>query len=562
MSSVNAPMPDASGPAEVFDSTAAAPHGGTISAIGNPAGPPQETPMHTGMFNTIDVKLHQQYVPTDTVTWSVTMTSGTLMWKKPIHPRFAHEALSYLGGLYNTWSGGLDFNFKVAGTGFHAGAIAIVRIPPNLKPEDFTSSSSWGLFEWVVIDPKTLEVESLGVSDQRPIAYHYSKFDEDDSYTFGGWIAMYTLLPLNTSATGSQQISIQVFNRPSVNFQYSQLVMPNPRVNPAPFPVCYSDVFNFTSKEILTSFPVSANALILEPEAVTTTMAVMNCVDLGGNLLSMYNTVTDFTEGSPFTHLSCNKVEDGTGGDSTLVTFSHCMKPLGHPMLETPMIIASADSDAGDDWKNTHIKSLDWIADKDKKAIFYSVKEKRSGANGTATYNVIVQTPIMPSVWKDNTLAAAARGESIVHFGYRWPNHESPDKFANVWGVQLMRLTQLFSTGVLMDSLPSGQCFLFKLIDKSESLPVAYVKLYKEGFFTTRAVEKQTIFSLANCRLDFDSFIMRTDQIPLNSAMSVNRLLLGAVPKRTVTAEDIRRAKKESKHGSHSSNRRANSRWF
>lgn len=539
MSSVNAPQPEGVGPAEVFDSTAAAPHGPTISAVGNPAGPPQETPAHTGMMNTFDMKLHQQFVPIDTVTWSVTMTSGTLMWKKPIHPQFAHNGISYLAGLYNAWSGSMDYNFKVAGTGFHAGAIAIVRIPPNRKPEDFNTSSAWGLFEYVVIDPKTLEVESLGVSDQRPIAYHYMKYDEDTPNTFGGWIAMYCLLPLNTSATGSQQISIQVFNRPGMTFQFSQLIMPTSTVTSLPFPVCYQDKFDFSHTNLLSTYPINANALILEPDKITTTMAVLNCYTLDGKLLSKYNKDDDWISGDPRSVLACNGISVSEG--VTSVMFLDVRKPLGVPVLKSAMTIIQTEGDEIYQWKKDELTECEYGQFEKSFEITWNCKVFK-GASNNVFANVLVQEPVMPAKWSDNTYAAVAKGESIVHFGYRATDVTK----GNVWGVQVSGLTDLFRTGVLADYLPSGQCFLFLLVDKSEGLPVAYMKLYKEGFFTTRAPSAQTIFSLANMKLVFDSYVMRAEPIPVNNAYNVNRLLLGTVlEKDSVSAKALKRRSKQ-----------------
>lgn len=533
MSSVNAPQPDATGPAEVFDSTASAPHGTTISAIGTPAGPPQETPMHTGQMNTFDDRLHQQYVPTDIVTWSVTMTSGTLMWKKPIHPQFAHPGLAYLAGLYNTWSGSLDFNFKVAGTGFHAGAIAIVRIPPNRRPEDFSTPSQWGLFEYVVIDPKTLEVESLGVSDQRPIAYHYMNFDEKLPNTFGGWIAMYTMLPLNTSATGSQQISIQVFNRPGINFQFSQLIMPTNTPTSIPFPSCFLEYFDFSSKHMLTTFPVRVNSIVIEPSKVTTTTAVLNCYTTQGKMMSKWNEEEDYIDLDERALLQCSAL-DGTD-ESTDPLFAKVIKPLGVPKVDTPVTFSDLDGENGSVFYATKVlKQVEY--NQYAKNIQWKMTPKLDVGKITGRCQVFVSSPVMPTSWTDNTYAAVSRGESIVHFAFR-DNPSAADP-GNVWGVQTDRLTELFQSGRLSEYLPSGQCFLFILIDTRESLPVAYMKLYKEGFFTSTGRDDQYIFQSKFCKLEFHSYIMRTDPIPAApSSMSQNKLffsqrnIYGPVPR-------------------------------
>lgn len=525
MSSVNAPQPDATGPAEVFDSTASSPHGTTISAIGTPAGPPNETPSHTGMMNQIDTALMMQYVPTDIVTWSVTSISGTLMWKKPIHPMYAHPGISYLSGLYNTWSGALDFNFKIAGTGFHAGAIAIVRIPPNLKPEDFQTPTSWGLFEYVVLDPKTLQVESLGVSDQRPIMYHYMKFDQDNPNTYGGWIAMYTLLPLNTSATGSQQISIQVFNRPGSGFQFSQMVMPGNITQEPPFPDAYSEYFDFSPFDTLTTYPIAMTHLVLEPQDVKFTKAVMNCIQLDGTIMSKFDN-QDIPNISTLQFAGGLNGDCHDGNDNFDLKFTKTIQPLGVPKVGTGVSIFRHNGSLGHqylstgDSKTTLVHYEQSVVDK---TVTIVIQPKSNMAAVGLVSNVFITDVLMPEIYTDNTYAPVTGTESIVHFAYR----REPLLEGNVYGAQYRRISELFLTGRLGRLLPKGMCFLFVLVDKTEDLPVAYVKLYKEGIFTTRAGAQQTIFDSKNMRLVFSSYILRSDAIPQNTTYAANRLALG-----------------------------------
>jgi hypothetical protein len=75
----------------------------------------------------------------------------------PITPLRANNIISYLAGIFNAWNGGLEYQAKVAGTGFHAGALGIARIPPNIDPTTLKTVSQFTAFEYSVIDPKTLE---------------------------------------------------------------------------------------------------------------------------------------------------------------------------------------------------------------------------------------------------------------------------------------------------------------------------------------------------------------------------------------------------------------------
>lgn len=239
MSQQHIPQPNSqsAAPAEVFDSTADAPHGQTVSALGTPGPRPGEVIVHTGQKNSIDFSIHRQFVPIDTFIWSTSQPRGTLLWSSPVHPSRVNPLVDYISEIYNTWGGGIEYNFKCAGTGFHAGALAFVRIPPNFHPSQFTTPTEWGAFEYVVMDPKTLEVLSLDVMDQRPLNFHFMKLDEQNPLTFGGYICCFVLIPLNTSSTGTQQIAVQAFGRPGATFTMNQIVMPGIKDVPEPVPI-------------------------------------------------------------------------------------------------------------------------------------------------------------------------------------------------------------------------------------------------------------------------------------------------------------------------------------
>lgn len=223
MSAVNAPQPDAVGPAETFDSTIAAP-GGAVSSIGLPGPQTTEAPIHTGALNGIDPYLHRQYVPIATFQWTTAQNPGQVLWKLPIHPANLNMWIAHLWKMYGGWAGGVDLAFKMAGTGFHAGALMFVRMPPYLDADEPRTIESYGAFEWALMDPKTLQVELKSVIDQRPIMYHTGDYDKKNPFSFGGTIIAVVNLPLATSSSGNQSITIGVYAKISNNFQFTQLI--------------------------------------------------------------------------------------------------------------------------------------------------------------------------------------------------------------------------------------------------------------------------------------------------------------------------------------------------
>lgn len=236
MSQQHIPQPNSqsAAPAEVFDSTAVAPHPSSVSGIGTGDPSSAEGPVHAGQNNTFDITIHRQFIPIDNFIWNTSMKRGHLLWYTPVHPSRCNPLIDHLSKIYNCWDGGLEYNFKVAGTGFHAGALAFVRLPPNRHPTDYKAPSEWGAFEYIVIDPKTLEIMTAEIMDQRRFHYHYMQFDPKDPDSFGGYMACYVLMDLNASSTGTQQITVQAFCRPGPKFRFSQMIPPIMPPNPTP----------------------------------------------------------------------------------------------------------------------------------------------------------------------------------------------------------------------------------------------------------------------------------------------------------------------------------------
>ena len=75
--------------------------------------------------------------------------------------------------MYNAFAGGFQFSLTIAGTGFHAGKLMVVRLPPNIHPTSLRRIQDVGAFPYYIIDPKTLETIVKSAMDQRDVMYHY-----------------------------------------------------------------------------------------------------------------------------------------------------------------------------------------------------------------------------------------------------------------------------------------------------------------------------------------------------------------------------------------------------
>lgn len=289
MSTVNAPQPTPSGPAESFDSTVAPPTS-NVSTIGLPGPNNVEAPVHTGEANGIDPFFHTQYIAMSQFTWTVSDNPAKLLWSIPIHPSETHQWLAHLAKMYNAWAGGIDFAVKVAGTGFHAGAIMIARIPPNIQPSKLLTVPDITAFEYSVIDPKMLEVEVKTVMDQRNVMYHYMPLDVRDHQTFGGFLAIYVMLPLATSSTGATEISIQVLARPARNFLFTQIRPIRMDVVPLAVPYDLENALDFTQE--ITSVRTLDNITKITVHAPTDLRYLdsqtINCLTFGQDPMNGY----------------------------------------------------------------------------------------------------------------------------------------------------------------------------------------------------------------------------------------------------------------------------------
>lgn len=535
------PTGSSAAPGEEFTSTEAAPHGPTISEIGVPGPAPPEVSAHTGASNTLDITIQKQFFPIDTFTWNVNQVSGTLLWLFPIHPQFFNKIIAYLLGIYNCWGGGAQLNFKIAGTGFHAGCLAFVRIPPNVNPRDFQDPQSWGAFEWEAVDPKTLEVFTMHARDQRPINYHYARYDPENPSTFGGYIACYVLIPLNTSATGSQTIQVQAFCKPDDDFQFSQLIAPHIRRDLPIFPDRLSQIFQFRDR-----MHTCANTgdvclrLNIHPFSEKATFLTTNCFDLLGRNLSImevpYMAFDAFglfkpcrarmEAASAFVTLGAYAI--GDHATTWLPTWQHFVVqpptkfksngsrvlmqgPFTTPLTTGRMYNVTSQNVITPTWVDYEV---DGIKTKVPQTTATMTSTTTAGENNFAY--LIYDPSHVDSILEDKRLSAIGANESIVTFSYGVGNG----------CIQTSELARNLYLGYFKDVAPEGSALLYTIFDIANMVPIGYIKLNSTGLFTASARDSLLVFALDKIEFRFHSFIRDTDPIPGASPLYANALLV------------------------------------
>lgn len=536
MSGTNAPQPSASGPAETFDSSITSQEQPVSSVnAGQPTG--AEAVQHTGASNGIDEYLRKQYIATATLAWNVNQNAGTLLYKKAIHPGQSHQWMQHLSRMYNTFTGGFDFCVKVAGTGFHAGAVMVVRIPPNIDPSALRSISDITAFEYFVIDPKTLEVEAKEVMDQRNILFHYMPLDTKNPQTFGGWFCIYVLIPLNTSSTGATKINLQVFEKPSKGFEFHQL-KPLELANTPTYPIEFNSVLHFHNDGTLfnttkscRSIQIDANPAALYADAVCYTVGLnskdicfpdVNMRPLSGDMAFSPAVFKDkfLTVSGALTQ---TKVVNGG-----IVQF---VSDIGTGLLtrkEVPYISAGNDNY----YKPKYYPRIYAVIDT-KKAWIFGVSEPNN--DGICVPLTVQSLPecaaIVSSIentgFKDLITASVSLDVNTFYApsGFSWapPLRESIMWFSNS---RECRSTQTSQIALFLKSNPidiaEGDTLVYEFIDDATGLPLFPVRVHSNGIFTTTVPSTNRSFNLhRHYSLSYVASIPAT--VPLQSAVSTSR---------------------------------------
>lgn len=484
-------------PTTKVESTQEAPHGQSVSQIGHEGAGPQEAMLHTGAFNSIDIYMRMQFIALASFVWTTAQAPGTLLWTVPITPIKSHQFIRHLAQMYNTWVGGFDYNIKVCGTGFHAGALAVVRIPPNIDPSSISSPADFTAFEYVIIDPKTLEVVTEHIIDQRRIMYHYMSDSGNDA--IGGHIAVYVLVQLNTSSTGSQSIAVQALTRPSQDFNFFQIK------------------------------PLITTAGELDPEEPTQVAKTLEVTDLTQNGTSLFKDQISKFSILPKTYT--------TPPYTTAVgAYNFAGVRIGTEKAGTfpvPSSAWSAGKETALEGKVCHSKpylleglpkcqdkglKIDWL-EKDDSGSWGVVAVTQMNDDGdfrtcntaSSDRNKNMYTFYRITSYLEATQNIPLKPNDESYFVFKNPLEEGDQQRGSIQSEQLARLLK---TGNLKDIMSSQEAMVFDMYDRDLDIPVRRLKLYYSGIITTKGVDDQVDLSANKYYFKFVQFIRASEPIP------------------------------------------------
>lgn len=508
-----------------------------VSGIASaPANSAAEIVPHTGQANNYDPYLNEQFIVTANLTWSTSQLPGTLLWSSRIHPDECNVFVSHISKMYNAWAGSLDFRVKIAGTGFHAGALFLVRLPPNIDPASLLTLEDITPFEYAIVDPKILDPIDRNVMDQRPILYHYrNPADPNDPNSFGGHFCIYVGIQLNTSSSGATNISLQVSTRAGMDLVFSQ-IRPIQQSGATAFKNV-STLFTPTATHPLTSDPVY---LVVEPGAVVPPEWYYKTANLEGKPNCDFQTITNLK-------VNLREMRGHIDSDGFVKTQGHIRTKdiLGPPPADMGWSLIGTDLDPtpggtfdfeGEYYNRaTSIRCINQLNEGHNVNFSVNWGGEHTGLNGSAAAYIT-----WPSIWwtastNDTPLKRAlshipAYGqtqwapplqESIVSFEAFRPQTTDTPQMEPV--VQTRQMLDMILSGQFKNLVDPSQCVLISVIDKQTTLQVGFLKLYSNGILTTRFTSSRTLYSWENYKFIPIQIQGANAPIPITSAMMVNK---------------------------------------
>ncbi|APG77506.1 hypothetical protein 2 [Hubei picorna-like virus 70] len=531
MSQAHIPQPDTTSAAgEVYDSTQSSPPSNTISAIGVPGPPPQEVIQHTTSPNNIDQYFYEQFIYCGNFNWSTSDPVGKMMWKLEISPKNFNSTLAHLAAIYNTWGGGVTVNIQVAGTGFHAGKLAIARIPPNLSASNFVNFK-YTNFEWMEMDVKTLQSVALNVQDQRQVNYHLTVPEKNSprSWDIGGTVAIYCFQKLNTGVGATQQVNVVITTKLNKDFVFSQIKPPNieDQINTAFFPPNLLSTMDFSARTIAPAGQVINKLVIQSVKDVQTNYNdAFLCYGLGANLMDKTK-LDKYIQSTGRKYISSRQVK-------TIALNTCNQSPCDSAVLNNSYTQA---------WTASNPSFLNWetfFLTDGTAVVKTAVKDTtRINEDKWEDFNITFQDNV--NALKTNVAVCLNPISQYLRCTVAYPQYVPPVSESIVVFSAQNYDSGVYQTLQIFDAtenayqagfkLEPGQCAQFTLFDKKNNIPLMPLKLHRNGVFTTIARNDYLRLDLANLKLDFIGYIAETDVLATTPQMQQNLYLAASIEK-------------------------------
>jgi hypothetical protein len=502
-----------------FDNAAGVPAGPTISSIDAPPADTKVAQIYATQINSHDPYIYENYIHLTNFVWSTSDLPGTVLFSTPITPEHSNDIIKYLYGIYNTWRGGFDYKTIIAGTAFHAGRLIVYRLPPNLQPVDVVTVADMTHFPYGILDVKNIEpiVESL--QDQTQVMYHYKPYQPTVPNSYGGWFCIAVYLQLNTSSSGVNQINVDVQVKASSEFHMSQIIPPAITGNAGPSSD-FDKLFDFSKVDHVNPYNNNKiNFIIVTQRAL---LQISNTYAQGQLNLGGIPVLSNLSFRNKPWNKRCKLLRLS---ELTFTVIDEDNTPI-------PNLAFASNPDV--EFQNLGVALRDASGFKQpfpvNGATFDGVTlncvSDPGAGDGHSLFFATGVHPVMTHV-DEGIQQAPPLEESFVLWSTRitWaPYYVSVTPPVGNYTEDLRchqtdQMRQAIKAGIFPSITPE-QCLLFVLVDVQFGLPVAFFKMYYDGYFTTSPSSAEVSYVANQYRLRFDGVIQATTAIPTTPAMA------------------------------------------
>lgn len=494
MSHIPQPTGDGENLQTEFHSTQLQPNAPTLAPIETPTPNTREVQAAAGEEVTIPDYFYKQWRRVATLEWTTNDPVGKMLWSADVSPLTLDPALAWQMALFHAWGGDFDIMVRAVGTGFHAGQMALVSVPPGIELGDINNPLDYTLYPYEVLDVKKLEPIAFPIRDRRNVKYHYMKRTTGPPgiQDIGGKVAVFVDTPLTTSATGVQKISIAIWAKCASNFRVAYVRNPLTHV-----PVQEAYVPDVLIKALNASwFNPFNNGLgflstinIMPKTTVKLTKYYANMVNMDGKVVGEY---TD----SPYVQTTYKRLLYSIHG--TMNTNGYFDIESNNYLPENVSETVTFDPDVG----SVVIKGKITGTNSERPSIVTDIKP--ASAIKGYLYMRVGHADLNWTMTKNNPTILKS-GESFVLFG---------DLGGKGFCTQTQVLAQIFVSDQMKGLLPPNYCYLILVKSKSTKLPLFHMKVHREGYITANATAATQVFQLNKVVFEQAGLIHTLDSFP------------------------------------------------
>lgn len=465
------PQPEGSSNSETsFDGSLIRGESGKIEQIETTTPSTAEVGRAAGEDGQLPSYFYQHWRKVATIPWTTNDPIGKILWSTDVTPLGFDPTLAWQMRLWHAWGGDMEIMVRLVGTGFHAGQVACVSLPPRIYPNSVTNPLKYSIYPFEILDPKKLDPIMMTLRDRRNTKYHYLRHDGNDTTDadVGGHFAIYVDSPLNTSSTGLNRVNISIWAKCAQNFApafYRDPLVEIPKESPIA-PDTLTDLLNSLGSVYnnLSAAQNNANQLARMENMKVLTNYYANSVKLNGSLIQIKSGEQWHNDSSWFS------AKIVITGDAS-VKYYWVQSVDGHIISALSDMSVVVSNGLTTYWC-TH-KERKWKTIEKLPSLLVDITPTPVAEveKCTAYYRSGTQTTFNETI---NNLKVDRQDETFVLFAGSFSSY----------AIQTQILAQAFRAKIFANILEDNMCFLYTIKTRRSGLPLFQVKLHSGGYFT------------------------------------------------------------------------------